>query len=389
MATTLVVNPGSSSKKYALYCNSKAVLTCRFERVGAGLELCTTIDGVQQKCSPLTESEYVDAISHVLSIARDRNLVTAANPIDRIGVRVVAPGTRFTEHTVIDEEFLDAAREQAALAPVHLPGALAEIDRIRALLPETLLVSVSDSAFHTTMPRHARHFSISQNDAARLDLYRFGYHGLSVASIVAKLPLHAGAIPERTIVCHVGSGVSVTALARGVSIDTTMGYAPGGGVIMSSRAGDLEPAALLSLMEADNLTVAEASTYLQTRGGLFGLAGESDLRIILKRYAEHDVQACAALDAFLYQLTSAIGAYVAALGGIDALVLTATAMERNPDLRRRLLERLTAFGFMIDSSRNDETIGREGCLSQIGLVPAVYVLHTDEMGEMARVTSTF
>lgn len=386
MATTLVINTGSSSKKYALYKDGAAVLTCRFERSSAGVEFCSVIDGVQQVCVPRTESEYKDAFAQVLALAEARSLIASPKDISRVGVRIVAPGSRFAKHALIDEEFLAGVLLQVDRAPVHLPNALFEIDRVRALLPNAKLIAVSDSAFHGTIPPHVRNFSIAAADAKRLDLYRFGYHGLSAASVVAKLPRIVGALPDRIVVCHVGSGVSVTALKSGVSVDTTMGYAPGGGVIMSSRAGDLEPAALLALMEADQLTPAEAGRYVQTRGGLFGISGETDLRLILKRYAEHDEDAGRALDAFLYQLCAAVGAYVAALGGIDALVLTATAMERNSDLRRRFVERLAAFDIQIDAALNDATVGRDGIISIAGTAPAVYVVRTEEMKEMARIT---
>ncbi len=381
---TLVVNPGSSSKKYALFDGERRLLSARFEQAESGFERCVELDGLRQVCEPIDAPEFRDSLGHVVSLIQSKNLPH----VERVGLRVVAPGKLFTNHVVITDEYIAALTERAVRAPAHAYGALLEIEGVRTHLPDATLYAVSDSAFHTSMPPYARQFSIPREDAHRLDLERFGYHGLSVASVTRKLSRLRGSVPENVIVCHVGSGVSVTALKNGLSVDTTMGYAPGGGLIMSGRAGDLETGALLAIIESDQLSSVEASEYVQRAGGLKALAGVSDMRVILKRYAEHDANAALALDAFLYRLTLAVGGYAAALGGLDALVLTATAFERNADLRNRLVRKLSVLVPELDYDANEQAVSRDALISAPNSTPAVYVLTTDEMGEIARITES-
>ncbi len=382
MAITLVINPGSSSKKYALYDDERLLLSARFEQSGGGFERCVELDGERQICEPIDAPSYGDALGHVLSCIGSRNL---PGP-ECVGIRIVAPGRFFARHAHIDEQYVELLRGCASRAPAHIPGALTEIESVCGHLPDLPKIAISDSAFHTSMPQYARQFSIGEDDAARLDLERFGYHGLSVASVVRKVAKASGSMPQRTIVCHVGSGVSVTALKNGMSIDTTMGYAPGGGLIMSGRAGDLDAAALLAIIESDGLTPAAASDYIQRKGGFVGFTGIADLRIILKRYREHDERAGVALDAFLYRLTLAVGGYATALGGLDALVLTATAFERNAELRSLFLQRLSIFNIELDVESNERTVSHDALLTSPGCTPSVWLITTDEMGEIARLT---
>lgn len=385
MGVTLVINPGSSSKKYAWYQDGQRVLTVAYERTSDGIEVSTEHRGVRQPIEHLGPDTYREALDRTLKKAAALELVSEAEPLAAVCIRIVAPGSYFQQHVRITDEYVARLKQVEAAAPLHVPHMLAEIETVRAALPQVPFVAASDSAAHASMPSVARTYSIPPEDTRQYDLYRFGYHGLSVASVTRRLPAFLGSKPSRVIVAHVGSGVSVTAFREGQSVDTSMGFAPGTGVMMASRAGDVDTGALLELMRVKHLQLIDCHAYLQTRGGLAGLAGDSDLRRVLERRANGDEAAAAAIEQFAYLLRKQIGAYVAALGGIDALVLTATAAERSPLLRQAILGGLDAIGLWLHEEENEACVGRDGIISPADSPAVVAVMRTDEMGEMYRV----
>jgi acetate kinase len=385
MGTTLVVNPGSSSKKYALYKDGQPVSSWRYER-GIGTQLCVQTGGSAAVCEPLTEAAFATATEDVLAAA-DEILKNDAVPtkLDTAVIRVVAPGTEFQTHQKITGVFVRLLRAQETVAPLHIPSVTKEIDSLQSIRPELPLFAASDSAFHATMSDHTRLYSIDASIAKEHDIYRFGYHGLSVASIVRRVHSVTGVDPKRMIVAHIGSGCSVTAVKDGQSVDTTMGFAPGSGLLMGSRGGDIDAGALLELMRVLHLTPTEAQMYLQTQTGLLALFGESDLRSLLDGYANDDRNAKAALYRFTLGIQHAIARSVITLGGCEMIVLTATAMERSPTLRELVVSGLSPLGVAINPDRNDALIGKEGVISTRGSECKVVVMRTDEMGEMYHV----
>ncbi len=389
MAITLIVNPGSSSKKYALYDGNQLLLSAHVEHDPRGVTLCLSVNGTADRCESISEAAFTTSLLDFLERAINENVLASSTDIAVVGVRVVAPGTYFATHRIVDDDYIALLEKKADTAPLHIPHTLKELMIVRRALPHARLVAASDSAFHRTMPAHAKSYSIPAKEAAALDLYRFGYHGLSVASITHRLSTVGIATAARVVVCHIGSGVSVTAVAAGQSVETTMGYAPGSGLIMGSRAGDLDTGALLALMRTRNLKPADAEMYIQTYGGLRGLGQEGDLRLLLEKRAHGEAAATLAIDCFVYQLQKAIGASVAALGGIDALVFTATASERSPVLRALLMERLAGFGIVLDTERNLSLVGKEGIISPAGAAVTVAVLKTNEAHEIKRITEDF
>lgn len=386
MAITLIVNPGSSSKKYALYAGDNLLLAAHIEHDLTGVTMCLSINGVADRCEPVNTAAFPTSLLDFLERAINEKVLTSSTDIAAVGVRVVAPGTYFAAHRVVDDEYILRLQKKTETAPLHIPHTLKELTIIRRALPHAVVVAASDSAFHSSLPTFAHRYSIPESDAAALDLYRFGYHGLSVASVVRRVASVGITASARMVVCHIGSGVSITAVREGKSIDTTMGYAPGSGLIMGSRAGDLDTGALLALMRARNLKPTDAETYLQTAGGLRGLGGENDLRLLLERRAQGQKAATLALDCFVYQLQKAIGSFVAALGGIDALVLTATASERSPALRALILKRLGGLGIVLDDTRNTALVSKEGIISPEGAAVTIAVIKINEAEEIKRVT---
>lgn len=388
MAFTLVVNPGSSSKKYALFADGVARLTMRFERTPLGFEQCTEIGTTRQKCEGVSADTFSEALSHCLAVAQSSGLVADLSQIEAVIVRVVVPGTAFQRHGVIDEMYLHRLKDQEGAAPLHIPHTLREIAAVRQALPEAQLLAASDSAFHATLPLSARTYSIEPSLAAEFDVFRFGYHGLSVASVVRRHHAVVGYEPTRAIVCHVGSGVSVTAVAAGKSVATTMGYAPGTGLPMASRAGDLDSSALLALMRARSWRPLDAETYLSTHGGLRALSGTPDLRLVIEAAARCEHAAMHALDHYVAHLAAAVATAAVSLGGIDSLIFTATAGERSSFLRARVAEKLAFLGVTLDEAKNAQAHSKDALISAHGSQVKMAIIRTDEMGEMALIART-
>lgn len=384
MGTTLTINPGSSSKKYALYRDGVMVREFVFESANAGFESCTVKKGTLQTCTPVTSEEFENAFSIVAKECQDFCLIEGGS-VDTVGVRVVAPGTAFQKNTVVDEAYLSLLREQEQLAPLHIPLILREISESKKYFPKTRIIAASDSAFHTTLPFVAREFSIDRTDAKMLDIHRFGYHGLSVSSIVNRVHAVTGQDPQKMVVCHIGSGVSVTAVNKGISVETSMGYSPVSGVPMSCRASDLGADALLHLMREKKLTTSEATAYINKQGGLAGLAGDSDVRHLLDRRSKGDQTAIQTLDLFVYHIQKAIAASTVSLGGINTLIFTGTAGFRSAELRALVTKNLNYLGIVIDGEKNDVLVGKEGVVSSRTSEVKIIVMRTDEMREIARI----
>ena len=384
MGTTLVINPGSSSRKYALFHDRKSVVELRYEATNIGFEMCASGTNSQQVCSAISREDFASAFDRVAAEVKNY-LQKDRRQLDTVCIRIVAPGTAFQKHQRIDDAYLTALRQRESAAPLHIPTILLEIQRIRKHFPTVKMVAASDSAFHATLPEVVRNFSIDRSDAEIFDIYRFGFHGLSVSSIVRRVHATTGANPERLIVCHIGNGASVTAVKDGKSVDTTMGFSPASGLPMGSRAGDLDPEGLLELMRLKNLKTAETEVYLNTRGGLQGLSGDSDIRQLLDRRTKGDAVATGALDHFAYHVQKAIASFTVALGGLDMVVLTGTAAVRSSELRALLLGKLAHLGIVIDEDKNHALVGQDGTCSVHKSSVKVVVMRTDEMGEMAAI----
>lgn len=388
MGVTLIVNPGSSSKKFALYKDDVRVLDAYVESGSDGYNVCTLLKGVQQGCTTINRRRFHESLNDFLQKAKELNLINDLFDIEKVAVRVVAPGTFFQEHKVLDVGYIQKLKSVEAIAPLHIPHLLKEIEIINKELPHIKLLAVSDSAFHSTIPDFIREYSLSESETKSHDLYRFGYHGLSVASVIRRIHAVVGMDAERVVVCHIGSGVSVTAIKNGKSLDNSMGYAPGNGLIMGSRAGDLDTGALLTLMQIKNMKAIDAQNFVQTSGGLKGMTGDNDLRILLERKVKGEVLATKAIASFVYQIQKTIGAYTAVLGGLDLLVFTATAGERSSILRDLITKNLSGIGIVIDQDKNEACISKNGVISQMGINTKVAVIKTDETDEIFRITKT-
>lgn len=389
MDITLVVNPGSSSKKYALYRGEKELFSALFERTGDGFSQCVEINGVRQQCEESTNGRFEDGVHEVIASTLREGIISRVEDITRIGVRIVAPGTFFSKHRIIDDGYVDRLRNVAESAPLHIPHQLSEIAILKNTFQNARIVGVSDSAFHSTLPAHARYYSVPMDDSKRFDLYRFGYHGLSVASVVKQIVKKNNKVPERMVVSHIGSGMSVTALKNGRSVETTMGFAPTSGLMMGSRAGEIDPAALLYLYKCYGHNIEKTELAVSQMGGLKGIIGNGDLRIALDRYERKDPNALIAIRMYFEGIRKAIGSMSAVLGGIDTLVLTGTASERNPLVRTLITDRFAYLGIEISERVNDGLHSNNGIISTPQSPVTVYVVHTEEVREIASIASIF
>lgn len=385
MATTLVINPGSTSKKYALYTDGATSFSMRFEETGDGFGVCREKNKEQQKCETIEAKTYKAAMEHFINAAKNAEVITSEKDITAIGVRIVAPGDRFTMHQRITDAYVEELEKLEGEAPLHIDAIVSEIYAGKALLSHIPLYGISDSAFHTSVPLHRKQLGINKKDSEAYNIKRFGYHGLSMASIVRRTESFFGVAPDRIVAVHVGGGVSCTALHYQESVDTSMGYSPASGIMMGSRVGDFDADALVALMARKGMrSISSLSEYLNRESGFKGVTGQSDLRQVLNKYTEGDSDASLALQMFRYQLHRQIGGHVALLGGLDAFVFTGTAVVRNPFIRSYILDGISGLGLVLDQERNDTLIGTEGMIHSDRGDVSIGVMKNDEMGEIAR-----
>lgn len=275
--------------------------------------------------------------------------------IKGIGHRVVHGGAQFIKPTLIDKAMLAELVKLKPLAPNHLPHEILAIETLAALMPETKQVASFDTAFHRTMPEVALTYPLPEI-LRRHGIIRYGFHGLSYEYIMSQLESE-GAAKGRVIIAHLGHGSSMAAVKDGQSIDTSMGFTPSGGLVMSSRTGDIDPGVIVHLQSELKMTVDEVFTLIYKKAGLLGISGVSaDMKEIIER-SKTDKNALAAFEVYCYQARKFIGAYAAALSGLDTLVFTAGIGENSPEVRARICDGLSFLGVEIDKGRNASNAG--------------------------------
>jgi acetate kinase len=354
--TVLALNAGSSTLKYTLY---------RADEHGETKLFAETLEA-----GSAGHSALLDVV-----LARARAKLDAEPTI--VGHRLVHGGAVFTRPARIDETMLKQLTELAPLAPLHLPPALDLVRGALARFPSALHVACFDTAFHQTLPEVAKRYAVPEA-LYEQGVRRYGFHGLSYEYIVSALgtPLAA-----RLIVAHLGSGASMAAIRDGRSIDTSMGFTPSGGLPMATRSGDLDPGVLIHLLREHNRSVDDLERLVNHRSGLLGVAGTSDMAELVTRAQAGEAKARAGIELFAYAVKKQIGAYVAALGGIDCLVFTGGIGEHAPLVRELACSDLSAFGIELDIGKNGanaEVISCDGSTCQ------VRVIRTDEDLVIAR-----
>ncbi|GGT77659.1 acetate/propionate family kinase [Actinomadura citrea] len=299
---------------------------------------------------------------------------------DAVGVRFVHGGTDFTAPVRVDEKVTARLRALADLAPLHQPASLHALAEITGVLPDVPAVACFDTAFHAALPAAAATYALPREWCERFGLRRYGFHGLSFSYAVRRASEMIGADPAalRMVVCHLGAGASLCAVAEGRSVDTTMGFTPLEGLVMASRAGSVDPGIPLWLIE-HGLAPAEVGDALERDSGLRGLTGTGDMRRVRERAARHDATALAALDVYHHRLRACAAAMTASLGGLDVLVFTGGIGEHDAAVRLRLAEDLAYLGTSVDPDRNAAADGDTDVTAAGAAVRALVVTAREDL----------
>ena len=386
----LVVNCGSSSIKSAIihHRTGKRLASFRIDRIGEPEPQIRVNHG---------DWELAEASNHeeALKIGFDRMM--AALPDDvvvtAVGHRVVHGGDAFDRPVVINDEVEAAILEMTELAPLHNPANLSGIRAARALLPDVTHVAVFDTAFHTTLPRRAREYAIPMKLAEEKGIKRFGFHGISHAFVsqLAADYMEEDLRDVRVITCHLGNGCSLAAVEYGRSVETSMGMTPLEGLVMGTRAGDIDAGVVIDLMR-DGMSADEIDHLLNRESGLVGLSGVSnDMRDIEERAAEGDEACRRAIQVFAHRVRKYIGAYAAVMGGVDAIVFTAGIGENSAAVRHRIAQRLEFLGARFNEDLNRAVdVNHENPVAEISTRNSrtrLLVAATDEQLQIARNTA--
>ena len=389
----LVLNCGSSSLKYQLIDSDteKVLAKGLCERIG--------IDGSQLKHQPTGKDDVVlkepmkdhtDAVKMVIDalLNSDYGVISSVLEIGAVGHRVVHGGEYFSKSVIIDADVKAAIEKCCDLAPLHNPANLIGIDACEKLMPNVPQVAVFDTAFHQTMPERAYLYAIPYKYYEKYKIRRYGFHGTShlyVSREAAKM-MDRPVDECKIITCHLGNGGSICAVRNGISIDTSMGFTPLAGLAMGTRSGDIDPAAVLYLMEKENLSIKEMDNILNKQSGVLGISGvSSDFRDIEEAGNEGNERATAALDTFAYRVAKTIGEYVAAMRGVDAIVFTAGLGENSGTIRQVICDYLGYLGIKLDSYNNSQR-GKAIEISTKQSRVQVFVIPTNEELVIARDT---
>ena len=392
----LVINCGSSSLKYQLIdmSNEKALAQGLVERIGAnGSILTQKVEGKDKYVVETPLKDHQDAIELVLKslIDETHGVIKSMDEIAAVGHRVVHGG-KYASSVVVDDKVLEYLQEIVKLAPLHNPGSIAGVKACQAIMKKTPMVLVFDTAFHQTMPQKAFMYPVPYKFYEEDGVRKYGFHGTShkyVAGEVAKV-MKKDISALKTITCHIGNGVSVTAVDGGKSVDTTMGFTPLDGIIMGSRCGSIDPSIVTYLMQEKGYSAEEMDKILNKESGVLGISGiGTDFRDIRSAVEEkHDPKALLVMDIMGYQIKKQIGAYAAAMGGVDAIVFTAGLGEHAPEIRVRALTGMEFLGIEIDVKKNDShNIGDGMEISTPNSRVKAFVIPTNEELMIAKETS--
>lgn len=357
----LVINCGSSSLKFQLINSESEEVIAKglCERIGIeGSCLVYTPQGGEKQKTESPMADHTAAIKMVLDALTDEKtgVVKDLAEIGAVGHRVVHGGENFSQATIIDDEVIKAIEDCNDLAPLHNPANLIGIQACRALMPNTPMVCVFDTAFHQTMPEKAYLYGIPYEYYEKYKIRRYGFHGTSHSYVSKRAAQVLGAKYEdlKLIVCHLGNGASVSAVKNGECVDTSMGLTPLEGLIMGTRSGDLDPAIIEFLCHKENKSVDEVLTILNKKSGVLGMSKNlsSDFRDLEDAYLAGDENAVRTMDAFCYRVAKYIGAYTAAMNGVDAICFTAGLGENSPFVRDKVCEYLGYLGVELDEEQN-------------------------------------
>ena len=381
----LVINCGSSSIKYKLYeMDDKSVLAAGgIEKIGLeGAFLKAKLPDGTSKVVMADVPTHTEGIKLMFDALLDKDFgaISSLDEIGAAGHRIVHGGV-FTKSLVVTPEILHEWEKYMDLAPLHSPAHLKGYEAVRKLLPDLPQVFVFDTAFHQTMPPKAYMYALPYKYYEQYHIRRYGAHGTSHRYVTGRVAEFLGvdAADKRIITCHIGNGASMSAVDHGRCVDTSMGLTPLEGLMMGTRTGDIDSSAILYIMKKEGQTPDEASDLLNKESGLKGFTGiSSDLREIEQAIREGNDRAKLGMEMYEYRIKKYIGAYAAAMGGVDIIVFTAGVGEHQWDVRAGALEGLDFLGIKLDAEKNKKNFGEEEVISAPDSAVTVAVIPTDE-----------
>lgn len=389
----LVLNCGSSSVKYKLIeiKANKVLAEGGIEKIGLPDAFIKFKFGNEKIQQDLDINDHVGAIKSILDnlTSKEYGCIKDFKEIDAVGHRVVHGGEKFNKSVLINDEVIAKIKECYGIAPLHNPVNMAGIDAINEVLPEVPQVGVFDTAFHQTMPAKSYMYALPYKYYAEDGVRRYGFHGTSHRYVSQRACEFLGVEPKgkKIITCHVGNGGSITAVKDGKSIDTSMGLTPTEGLMMGTRCGDVDPGALIFLMDKHNLSSKDMLNMVNKESGLAGVSGvSSDMREITAAAKQGNEKAILSLEMYEQRITKYVGAFAAEMGGVDIIVFTGGVGEHQSSTRANVCNPLRFMGVEIDDAANDANNGDEGIISTPNSAVKVVVIPTDEEYMIAKDT---
>jgi len=381
----LVINCGSSSIKYQFFDMEKEEEIAKglLEKIGEERSFFSQQTGKGRIEKEVSVSNHRQGLRLIIDALLDKSegVIKDISEISALGHRVVHGGDSFIESTLVDGEVIQTIKQYAVLAPLHNPPNLAGIEAAKSLLPDAPHVAVFDTAFHQAMPEEAYVYPLPYEFYEKYGIRKYGFHGTSHRYVAQRAAQILGKKLQdlKIITCHLGNGCSITAVDRGKSVDTSMGFTPLEGLPMGTRCGDIDPSIIFFIAEKENLSLAEINNILNRRSGLLGISGISNDVREIKREAERGNQrAKLALEILAYRVKKYVGAYAAVLGGIDALVFTAGIGENAAYVRSKICQGMEFLGIKLDKERNEDPLKWQGIVSAPNSRVKVLVIPTQE-----------
>ena len=386
----LVVNCGSSSLKYQLINmdNEEVMAKGLVEKIGLSDSLLTHKWNGQKKEVAQSIPDHKVAVKLVLDILTESGVIKSMSEIDAVGHRVVHGGEEFAASTVITDDVMKALEKCSAFAPLHNPANIIGINACAEIMPGVPQVAVFDTAFHQTMPAQAYIYGLPYELYKENGIRRYGFHGTSHRYVAGEIAKVLGKKVEdlRIINCHLGNGSSLCAIKNGKSVDTTMGFTPLAGVLMGTRCGDIDPAIVTTVMDQKGLSTKDMDMLMNKKSGVLGISGvSSDFRDLGDAAKEGNERAQLALDMFHYQVRKEIGAFAAAMGGVDVITFTAGVGENGIEDRAAICKGLEYLGAKLDPEKNNVR-GKDAEISTADSTVKLYVIPTNEELMIARDT---
>ncbi|MCQ2602554.1 MAG: acetate kinase, partial [Clostridia bacterium] len=357
----LVLNAGSSSLKYQLIdmTTEEALISGVCERIAAPGSVLKQKTAAGKKYEKLSDMPtHKEALELVLQALTDKEYgaIKSTDEISAVGHRVLHSGEDFKHSVVIDDEVIKICEKNAELGPLHMPGNIACIKGCQAVMPGVPMVAVFDTTFHSTMPPKAYMYGIKYSDYEKYKVRKYGFHGTSHKFVSEEVAKYLGTNKSKLIICHLGNGSSISAVKDGKCVDTTMGFTPLEGLIMGTRSGDIDPAAIEFLGKKLNKNMSEMLTYLNKESGMYGLSGDfsSDMRDLEPKLLDEKDEKCTiAIEAAAYRIQKYIGAFATALNGVDAIVFTGGIGEHSDVMREIVMKaNFNYLGVEFDEANN-------------------------------------